>query len=384
MKKLSLTLLISILLTSISYSQYDYGLDVCNKDAKIDGKLHLGDSDVQNIIIGPYAGINSVGNWNTFIGGLAGFNNTTGSINTFIGRKAGSSNSSGDRNTFIGSQAGAFNGGSRNTFIGFGAGQDIIGSDNIIIGHWAGYGNSLNISNKLIIQSNNQSGQYNPTPLIYGEFDNNKLQVNGSLHISEFARLIPGNAPTSPEKGTMYYDSSDDKVKVWTGSSWENLFFTSSQAETSFQQLSNSPCNSLCQEDNQKLKVRVEILEQKIQKYKDIENKLERMEQLIDHLSENPNVVQKIEISRLAKLEQNTPNPFQGITKIKYFLRADIKNANIKIYDATGRIVRNEKIDNRGKGEIEVRISEFSKGIYHYSLEIDGKIIDTKKMSSIN
>ena len=45
--------------------------------------------------------------------------------------------------------------------------------------------------------------------------------------------------------------------------------------------------------------------------------------------------------------------------------------------------MKNEKIDNPGKGEIEVQISKFSKGIYHYSLEIDGKIIDTKKMSSI-
>jgi len=30
-------------------------------------------------------------------------------------------------------------------------------------------------------------------------------------------------APSSPEEGMVYYDSTDHKLKVYTGSGWENL-----------------------------------------------------------------------------------------------------------------------------------------------------------------
>jgi hypothetical protein len=44
------------------------------------------------------------------------------------------------------------------------------------------------------------------------------------LHISDFMKLEPrSSAPTSPTKGMIYYDDTDDKIKVYTGSVWENL-----------------------------------------------------------------------------------------------------------------------------------------------------------------
>jgi len=44
------------------------------------------------------------------------------------------------------------------------------------------------------------------------------------LHINDFMKLEPrSTAPPSPTKGTIYYDDTDDKLKVYTGSSWENL-----------------------------------------------------------------------------------------------------------------------------------------------------------------
>ena len=44
------------------------------------------------------------------------------------------------------------------------------------------------------------------------------------LHITDFMKLEPrSTAPSSPTKGMIYYDSTDDKLKVYTGSVWENL-----------------------------------------------------------------------------------------------------------------------------------------------------------------
>ena len=44
------------------------------------------------------------------------------------------------------------------------------------------------------------------------------------LHINDFMKLEPRNtAPLSPSKGMIYYDSTDDKLKLYTGSIWEDL-----------------------------------------------------------------------------------------------------------------------------------------------------------------
>jgi hypothetical protein len=44
-----------------------------------------------------------------------------------------------------------------------------------------------------------------------------KLEVNGAV------RLAPMSAPSSPAEGTVYYDSSAHKLKVYTGSGWQTI-----------------------------------------------------------------------------------------------------------------------------------------------------------------
>ncbi len=52
----------------------------------------------------------------------------------------------------------------------------------------------------------------------------NLTNPQAPLHINDFMKLEPKNsAPTSPTKGMIYYDNNDNKIKVYTGSSWENL-----------------------------------------------------------------------------------------------------------------------------------------------------------------
>lgn len=131
------------------------------------------------------------------MGSQAGFNGTIGGSNTFIGYRAGLYNN-GSSNTLIGYQAGAgpVNGstGSANTFIGLWAGYNTsTGGSNTFIGHTAGYHNTSGAGNvfigydaganekgskRLYIADSNTS-----TPLIYGEFDNKKLTVNGDLSL---------------------------------------------------------------------------------------------------------------------------------------------------------------------------------------------------------
>ncbi len=49
------------------------------------------------------------------------------------------------------------------------------------------------------------------------------IESNGRVNIATVLKLTPGTAPGTPEEGDIYYDSSENKVKVYTGSSWENL-----------------------------------------------------------------------------------------------------------------------------------------------------------------
>ena len=94
---------ISILFFStILFSQYNYGLDVCNQDAKIEGKLNL-DSGNSNVFIGTLTGTsNTTGSHNNFFGQFSGAYNTTGNSNSFFGSSAGLSNTAGSSNSFFG------------------------------------------------------------------------------------------------------------------------------------------------------------------------------------------------------------------------------------------------------------------------------------------
>ena len=46
----------------------------------------------------------------------------------------------------------------------------------------------------------------------------------GTLNASELINAPAlSTAPASPQSGSIYYDTNDNKLKVWTGSAWENL-----------------------------------------------------------------------------------------------------------------------------------------------------------------
>lgn len=88
-----------------------------------------------------------------------------------------------------------------------------------------------------------------------------------------------------------------------------------------------------------------------------------------------------ISLPRVASLAQNTPNPFSyRPTKIEYFIPTNSQQANLKIFNSWGQIIKQLPIKNRGVGVVEIPSVDFEGGIYHYTLEVDGKVVDSKKM----
>jgi len=185
----------------------------------------------QSVFIGESAGlVDDLTNNNTFIGYESGMTNSTGYNNTAVGLFASRStnarentslgayalysNQSGVRNTVIGTGAGQDIVGSRNTIVGSFAGNSATGSDNVFLGYLAGVNESGD--HRLYIENSVSSA-----PLIYGEFDNDIVGINGSLgvgtqspqdelHVEGAIRMVDGNQaagyiPVSDVNGTMVW-----------------------------------------------------------------------------------------------------------------------------------------------------------------------------------
>ena len=161
----------------------------------------------QNVVIGHEAAKNSSGtigtqttvfNNNIAIGARSLKSAIISQSNVSIGSDNMSSSTQANRNTMIGSNVvNKYNGddnviigaemlydtasnGSKNVIIGALVAKNIRGSKNIILGYKAAYDSSFkNTNNKLIIANDSTR-----TPLIYGEFDNKKVTINGDLTIT--------------------------------------------------------------------------------------------------------------------------------------------------------------------------------------------------------
>lgn len=164
------------------------------------GYSNIGAMD--NIFIGNYAGYHTesdeappYGSENVFIGSRSGYENIDGYDNVYIGNMSGEANRGGGANVFIGGSTGKANTKSNNTFIGgaamykntignnntslgtYSGINNLVGSGNIFLGYSAGY-DELG-SNKLYIENSSSA-----TPLIYGEFDNDFVRINGKLGVN--------------------------------------------------------------------------------------------------------------------------------------------------------------------------------------------------------
>ena len=79
-------------------------------------------------------------------------------------------------------------------------------------------------------------------------------------------------------------------------------------------------------------------------------------------------------------LNQNDPNPFSESTKIRYFLPEEVNDARLIFSTENGIVIKSVQLNDRGEGVIDVYASDLSNGLYIYTLIVDGKIIESKKM----
>lgn len=99
-------------------------------------------------------------------------------------------------------------------------------------------------------------------------------------------------------------------------------------------------------------------------------------------ISQEKSIDYKSQINNLRaanKLFVNQPNPFSEKTSIEYQLKDGYSEAELRISNTLGQSVKTIKLKgNRGFTTIDG--SQWKTGLYHYSLVVDGTVIDSKAM----
>ncbi len=85
-----------------------------------------------------------------------------------------------------------------------------------------------------------------------------------------------------------------------------------------------------------------------------------------------------------AVLYQNTPNPFSQTTYIKCLIPQATTNSMIGVYNMQGTLLKEITITQKGEVTIEIGKANLAPGMYLYSLLIDNRVIDTKRMVLTN
>jgi len=211
----------------------------------IGSSLNVNETGNGNIAVGYFALINNTASSNTAVGSTALNANMTGTCNTAFGsERALYGNTTGSNNTGLGYYAlyGSSTGSNNVAVGGTGAGSTVdnvvaagpssrAGNDGVSVGFQAGhrgtgerqifvgYNAGYNLRADDAILHIDNTG--NPDPLIYGEFDNDLVNINGNLGIGTSAfgtdavgvlAIANGTAPsTSPEDQIQLYAEDVDQ-----------------------------------------------------------------------------------------------------------------------------------------------------------------------------
>ena len=108
--------------------------------------------------------------------------------------------------------------------------------------------------------------------------------------------------------------------------------------------------------------------------------KIEALTQLVSKLSQNPNAAASVKLT-IASLDQNIPNPpLNNSTRINYYIPAGSLKAELVINDSNGKKIKQIQLNSKGSGMVNIETSALDTGTYFYTLMVDGKTIETKKM----
>jgi len=391
--------------------QSGYTNAIGNYNVNVGASAAYGNTAGYGTFTGAFTAYSNAGDYNSFYGYAAGYSNTSARRNSGFGLSALGRTTTGGDNTGLGLQAG-FNNvtGSQNTFVGYGADANGTNYTNC-----AAYGvgtittatNKYWFGNSAVIACYNWSGLWTASD---GRF---KINVQENVSGLDFVkRLRPVTYNLDAQAADAFVRTNSAPLTDSLGNSSSALDFTDATSRihagfiaqeveqaaldagftssiVSAPENANDPYALNYSEFVVPLVKAVQELDSVNQTLQDRINALEANNRVISPSQEpgnnEPNEQRNtgsIELENLKTLQllEADPNPFSESTMIRWNIPNDFKDAVIYFYDNTGAKINTYKIDEKGRGELQVFGSKLSSGVYTYSLIIDSKLIDSKKL----
>lgn len=126
-----------------------------------------------------------------------------------------------------------------------------------------------------------------------------------------------------------------------------------------------------------------QLLKQQAQENEELRNLVAMQQQQINELISKNSTVSGISDLNAAndgfRMDQNIPNPFGSETTINYNLPQNSNNVQLMVYDLSGKQIARFPLSPDSKAYTISR-DKLAAGIYIYSILIDGRIMDSKRM----
>ena len=361
-----------------------------------------------NSAFGAYAAYSLTGGgYNAVFGYQAMKANKTGGRNSVFGTNAMYTSTSGSDNAFFGYQAGMTNKGSYNAFFGSYAGSTVKGSNNTFIGyHAAGFVDSVKNATALgyytIITASNQVrignyaitsiGGFRPwSNLSDGRF---KKDVKENVPGLEFINKLRPVTYTVKKKelGDYYRRVTGAKEEMPAVENEEEVMtgFVAQEVEAAAKELNfafdgvDAPKN---EHDLYALRY-AEFVVPLVKSVQELSKQIEERDSVIAEFKEILNDIARrdgrpLPFDMKTGLLQNYPNPVSNSTVVEYSLPEKFRRAEIMLTDAGGKMLQRFSLGSAQKGNVTLNMATLASGTYNYSLIIDGKIVNSKKLSVV-
>lgn len=391
---------------------YNTGVGYRSLESNIEGDYNtavgaealFSNTAAQNVAIGSYAlRSNTTGTQNTSTGYNALRVNSTGAYNTSSGSFSLYSNFTGDRNTANGYNSlysniqGHYNtaSGARALF------SNISGSYNTAMGYDAGPASGPQLTNTTALgylavpTASNQvrlgntsvtsiGGQVGWTAFSDGRFKKDiKEDVSGLEFISQLRPVSYTVDHASLNKFLHIHDSSSNQPEAKT-IPLRITGFIAQEVEALIKKTGyvfsgvDAPEN-----ENDPYGIRyadfvVPLVKAVQEQQKQIEEQNKKIDSLLKQLGSKSQSDANADAPAI--LFQNNPNPFDTESEIRMTLPDNAGMVSVMIYNLEGKQMKNIHVANRGDVTVKISGSELSAGMYLYSLIVDGKVTDTKRM----
>lgn len=350
--------------------------------------LYYNVSGLNNVATGVFSlNKNTSGSYNSAEGSSALYNNTLGTFNTALGASALYANTTGQANTGLGYNSNV-SVGTLNYATAVGANALVNASNKVRIGSAA-----VTVVEGQVAYSFPSDGRFktNISESDVKGLDFIKLlrPVVYNFDTKKFQEFLTKNMPDSLRKIYMQNDFAASTAIRQSGFIAQEVEKTAKEIGYNFNGV-HSPEN---ENDNYSISYSqfvvplVKGMQEQQQMIEAQQKQINELTALIKHSTDNVSETSKtigsvtLNDAQVIVLEQNVPNPFAEQTSIAYKLNEGVQKAQILFYNADGKLINSSELKtNAGKGQLNVFASDLSNGVYTFTLVVDGKVIESKRM----